>query len=473
MVLFALMISAQQTSAWGDYTNTYICDTVVRDVWGQRTYDQCLGRITDEDQQNFCNSLEDEQKWMCLGITGVVHPAEMPNIFGEDDLSYPGDCPIIRYPERNFICAQEMDALDKARHWISLSENAKDKCERVYRFCVASNYMAQTKNPFNHVLGEDQNCKDIVYRRVDESLRLNRSTYGFDQTCAFKYNDSEKIQTVIHSININQRHINEIIQNLTAELRGFYAKPFNVQITTTTTLPHPKLEISPSKCFADSDCIVVQNDCCGCNSGGKNKAIAGNYKDIWDRELGDKCKQIGCLSVLSQDISCFSNPVCENDLCTLKIDEETLCNNLDIKSNCESATNKTENETYGISCEKILILCGEQIVENPVSTTSTSATYATFTTTTNQPPTTTTTTIAQEKNEIATADPIEDDGGGLLPLLLLGLLVAAGIYIGFVKMNQKDVKVDEKGHKSGLQSLSGKKDDENDNRRGGSRLSDV
>jgi len=69
-------------------------------------------------------------------------------------------------------------------------------------------------------------------------------------------------------------------------------------------------------CSADSDCVAVRADCCGCNAGGKAMAINNRYIFDWN----GKCKTsepVMCPAVMSDDPSCFGAPKCVNSRCEI------------------------------------------------------------------------------------------------------------------------------------------------------------
>jgi len=78
-------------------------------------------------------------------------------------------------------------------------------------------------------------------------------------------------------------------------------------------------------CSVDSDCIIVDGDCCGCTSGGTATTISKELKEKWEEKLLKKCKEVECLDVISDDPSCFKKPKCINNVCQLVEDEIARC----------------------------------------------------------------------------------------------------------------------------------------------------
>ena len=74
--------------------------------------------------------------------------------------------------------------------------------------------------------------------------------------------------------------------------------------------------ISSKYCTKDSDCVLVQDGCCGCSMGGSNTAINKLYEEAWNIELSSKCANVLCPAVISKNPSCFSEPRCVEWVCT-------------------------------------------------------------------------------------------------------------------------------------------------------------
>ena len=60
-------------------------------------------------------------------------------------------------------------------------------------------------------------------------------------------------------------------------------------------------------CSADTDCILVDTDCCGCSQGGKRTAINKAFEQLWANNLACERSDIACIQVISNDSSCNPN----------------------------------------------------------------------------------------------------------------------------------------------------------------------
>ncbi len=73
-------------------------------------------------------------------------------------------------------------------------------------------------------------------------------------------------------------------------------------------------------CEKDRDCIAVPDGCCGCNEGGKKRAINRKYYSYWLGKKNDSCIFTRCESVLSDHLSCQKElkAKCVNSQCVMK-----------------------------------------------------------------------------------------------------------------------------------------------------------
>lgn len=70
-------------------------------------------------------------------------------------------------------------------------------------------------------------------------------------------------------------------------------------------------------CSADSDCILVKGDCCGCSMGGNNTAINKAYEDYWAEKMNEDCEGLICPAVISTHWTCSASAKCNNGRCEL------------------------------------------------------------------------------------------------------------------------------------------------------------
>ncbi len=79
----------------------------------------------------------------------------------------------------------------------------------------------------------------------------------------------------------------------------------------------PEVTTSLRICRGDDECTKVKADCCGCSAGGQAAVINKEHVAHWTNTLEQKCKEIMCPQVISNDWSCQVGPKCVENKCTL------------------------------------------------------------------------------------------------------------------------------------------------------------
>lgn len=74
---------------------------------------------------------------------------------------------------------------------------------------------------------------------------------------------------------------------------------------------------APAECQTDSDCVLMTDGCCGCNEGGKQKAVPKNASEKLEKKRKSGCKQSMCTQMISHDASCSARAVCKENRCAL------------------------------------------------------------------------------------------------------------------------------------------------------------
>ena len=70
-------------------------------------------------------------------------------------------------------------------------------------------------------------------------------------------------------------------------------------------------------CKADADCVLVADDCCSCQQGGKARAIPKKQKDAYEKDRKKRCADTACTEMMSTDPSCTAKPFCGAGICEL------------------------------------------------------------------------------------------------------------------------------------------------------------
>lgn len=74
---------------------------------------------------------------------------------------------------------------------------------------------------------------------------------------------------------------------------------------------------SSGDCKTDDDCVLVIDECCSCEQGGKQHAIAKKQKDAYEKARHKRCADTQCIEMMSQDPSCTQHAICGAGICEL------------------------------------------------------------------------------------------------------------------------------------------------------------
>ncbi|MBD3388815.1 MAG: hypothetical protein GF416_07080 [Candidatus Altiarchaeales archaeon] len=77
-------------------------------------------------------------------------------------------------------------------------------------------------------------------------------------------------------------------------------------------------------CETDADCIAVKADCCGCQLGGRQKAVSRFERAEYLNDLNGRCDITECPFVNSTHRTCYSTPMCINGSCVMVFQEDAV-----------------------------------------------------------------------------------------------------------------------------------------------------
>lgn len=80
----------------------------------------------------------------------------------------------------------------------------------------------------------------------------------------------------------------------------------------------PKAEKpAAAECQRDEECTLVSDGCCGCNEGGKQRAIPRSARDGYEKRRQAMCRKSVCPAMMSDDATCEQRAVCKEGTCAL------------------------------------------------------------------------------------------------------------------------------------------------------------
>lgn len=80
---------------------------------------------------------------------------------------------------------------------------------------------------------------------------------------------------------------------------------------------HNKLN-DTHQCATNNDCTLLKTSCCGCNEGGKQRAVPTAHVEAELDKLIINCQESMCIQVLSSDPSCKQKAQCSKGRCILE-----------------------------------------------------------------------------------------------------------------------------------------------------------
>ena len=87
-------------------------------------------------------------------------------------------------------------------------------------------------------------------------------------------------------------------------------------------------------CESDSDCVRIPDGQCNCGNMGNGTAINKNYLEESKKIHDQVYPFIGCMATMSQNISCYSPPICEDLKCTIDVQNPQVCERSDRPDSC-------------------------------------------------------------------------------------------------------------------------------------------
>jgi len=73
-----------------------------------------------------------------------------------------------------------------------------------------------------------------------------------------------------------------------------------------------------SDCLQDSECVLVNANCCGCDNNGTKTAINKYYIGYWNERLYQRCANAYCPRVVSEDSTCSAEAKCLKTKCVVQ-----------------------------------------------------------------------------------------------------------------------------------------------------------
>jgi hypothetical protein len=192
----AVLALAAPASAWGPYASRFICNEAVKFVWGTDAVAQCLPMTDNESIGQFCEAVYRvmgqgyEEKCMAAASSGAAFEPSLASydVLKDADNHFDyGRCPIKELTARAWVCGDSGDrpARRMFEEWMGEAEKAPDLCSRIFYFCVAGSYYADSESSLHQVRHVSNDCVKNVEDSVDRSMMVGTLDWSASQICVF------------------------------------------------------------------------------------------------------------------------------------------------------------------------------------------------------------------------------------------------------------------------------------------------
>ncbi len=205
-------------AAWGDLTQEYVCEEAVEKSWGSSYVDKCFAQ-TAENRESLCTLLREvrgEDAYSLCMRRPYVHPALVPYmVFNDSALHYNYEsCPLPKSDVqlRSWACNDSGRNLagEQASFWLS-SMNQSFGCQRIYRFCIGSNYFSDSFMPLYQLMYATPASVEEMDARVDKLIAEGKKPWGIDVSAAFQAKSKPRS---VRRFEVSSRMFDDIIIRL-------------------------------------------------------------------------------------------------------------------------------------------------------------------------------------------------------------------------------------------------------------------
>jgi hypothetical protein len=203
LVLLGLLLVSGEGLAWGPFTNRYICHEAVKFVWGVDVVAKCLPQTDQTALGVFCDSVYSimgpQYEGACRKAVNdrvEIDPATVSDeIFNDTGNHYDfSRCPINKGTNRQWICGDGgSPAHDMYSRWVEEAKSAQDMCGRIYDFCVAATYFADSQSSLHNVKYVSNGCVQNIEESIDRCMQNGGGDCSSSQLCKFSTRTTSNI----------------------------------------------------------------------------------------------------------------------------------------------------------------------------------------------------------------------------------------------------------------------------------------
>jgi len=123
----------------------------------------------------------------------TLDPATLSDeVFGDTQNRYDfSRCPVKDGTARPWVCGDgSRPAYEAAQRWLREAKSAPDLCTRVFEFCVAATYYADSESSLHQVKFISNGCDRNIEESVDRAILAGNLDWSASQICVFNNNIS-------------------------------------------------------------------------------------------------------------------------------------------------------------------------------------------------------------------------------------------------------------------------------------------
>ena len=238
LLVITLVMMSGLCCAWGPFVSKYICERSVERVWGSEVLRDCVPKNDSEFFRNFCEvngvmmGAENYENCKYNALRGyAVHPALIPHeVFKDDAMHFDYyHCPIIKGSEKWWICGEKADrpAIDLADRWFTAAENAPNLCTRIYDFCVAGNYYADSESELHQVKFIYNDCARQIEGAADNMIQNDLQDWSSGYMCRFMDGRGNSLKEYRQRLGVGNNDVSRAVEYLVG--RGSTLKDLPLQ----------------------------------------------------------------------------------------------------------------------------------------------------------------------------------------------------------------------------------------------------
>ncbi len=271
--LLVLCLIAGYSAAWGPYASRFVCHEAVKFAWGPEAVAGCLPSADAVELGQFCDAvysvMGEEAEGRCrkaVSNGSLPHPSLVSyQLFGDAGNHYDfSRCPINEGTSRMWVCGDgSSPAKDMYLRWIQAAESAPTLCVRLYDFCVAASYYADSESTLHQVRHIKNGCDLDIEASIDRCMEAGTGDCGASMVCQFDNQDRGLgMMFARQKMGESSSTLGRVVANLTVEglrLKGMPLTPRKGVVVLANSVDLPAAAEAASRLRDEGVNAIVSN----------------------------------------------------------------------------------------------------------------------------------------------------------------------------------------------------------------------